>query len=194
MRAVPEAMADKLIATAGGFVASWDDVRIDDIAAASGVPRATLYYYFSSKEDVLAFLLRRMLDRLTESVADADDPTLAVPERLAAVVRAQLAHLAEYPATAQLLTSNLGKAGKLPDIAAAINASFHEPVRKLLVLGGRDGSIRAVDPELAATALYGAVTVVGLRCLVIDGGLDAEAVSSELVPMFWSGLRPEDIP
>ena len=191
MRAVPDAMADKLMSTAGEFVASWDDVRIDDIAAASGVPRATLYYYFSSKEDVLAFLLRRMLDRLTESVASADDETMAVPERLAAVVRAQLAHLAEYPATAQLLTSNLGKAGKLPDIAAAINASFHEPVRRLLALGGADGSIRAVDPELAATALYGAVTVVGLRCLVFEGGIDVDAVSKQILPMFWSGLRPE---
>jgi AcrR family transcriptional regulator len=190
MRTVPDAMADKLMSTAGELVASWDDVRIDDIAATSGVPRATLYYYFSSKEDVLAFLLRRMLDRLTESVADADDEAMAVPERLAAVVRAQLAHLAEYPATAQLLTSNLGKAGKLPDIAAAINASFHEPVRRLLVLGGAEGSIRPVDPELAATALYGAVTVVGLRCLVIEGGIDVAAVSEQILPMFWSGLRP----
>ena len=36
MRAVPEAMAEKLMATAGEFVASWDDVRIDDIAAQLG--------------------------------------------------------------------------------------------------------------------------------------------------------------
>lgn len=194
MRSVPEAMADKLMSAAGELVASWDDVRIDDIAAASGVPRATLYYYFSSKEDVLAFLLRRMLDRLTVAVADADDVTLAVPDRLAAVVRAQLVHLAEYPATAQLLTSNLGKAGKLPDIAAAIDASFHEPVRRLLALGGTDGSIRVVDPDLAATALYGAVTIVGLRCLVVEGGIDVDAVSTQILPLVWSSLRPDGAP
>jgi AcrR family transcriptional regulator len=170
MRSVPESMANKLMSAAGEFVASWDDVRIDDIAAASGVPRATLYYYFSSKENVLAFLLRRMLDQLTDAVADADDDSLAIPERLAAVVRAQLAHLAEYPAPAQPLTSNLGKAGKLPDIAAAISTSFHEPARRLLALGASDGSFRKVDSELAATALYGAVTVVGLRCLGSTAG------------------------
>jgi AcrR family transcriptional regulator len=187
-------MADKLMATAAQFAASWDDVRIDDIAAASGVPRATLYYYFSSKEDVLAFLLRRMLDRLAEAVSAADDPEAQLPARLAAVVRAQLAHLDEFPATAQLLTSNLGKAGKLPDIAAGINAAFHEPVRRLLALGAEAGTFRAIDPELAATALYGAVTVVGLRCLLIDGGIDVDAVSSELIPMFWSGLRPAPQP
>ena len=191
MRAVPEAMAEKLMATAGEFVASWDDVRIDDIAAASGVPRATLYYYFSSKEDILAFMLRRMLDRLTEAVAAADHADDDLPTRLAAVIRAQLSHLGEYPATAQLLISNLGKAGKLPDIAAAINASFHEPVRRLLAQGAADGSFRSVESEMAATALYGAVTIIGLRCLLIDGSIDVDAVSAQIVPMFWSGLRPE---
>ena len=76
--------------------------------------------------------------------------------------------------------------------ASAISTSFHEPVRRLLALGASDGSFREVDSELAATALYGAVTVVGLRCLVIDGGIDVDAVSNELLPMFWSGLRPLD--
>lgn len=191
MRAVPEAIAEKLMATAGEFVASWDDVRIDDIAKASGVPRATLYYNFASKDDVLAFMLRRMLDRLTEAVAAADHPDDDLPTRLESAMRAQLAHIGEYPATAQLLISNLGKAGKLPDIAAAINTAFHEPVRRLLAQGAADGSFRPVEPELAATALYGAVTIIGLRCLLIDGSIDVEGVSSQILPMFWSGLRPE---
>jgi TetR/AcrR family transcriptional regulator len=191
MRQVPKAMAAKLVASADGLVTSWDDVRMDDIASTSGVPRATLYYYFSSKEDVLAFLLHQLLDALTDAVAEADRPDQPVPDRLAAVVRSQLSHLGESPAVAQLLVSNLGKAGKLPDIAAAINAAFHEPVRRLLVLGAEDGSLRAVDPELAATALYGAVTVVGLRCLVIEGSIDVDRVTAQLLPMFWAGLRPE---
>ena len=44
---------------------------------------------------------------------------------------------------------------------------------------------------MAATALYGAVTIIGLRCLLIDGSIDVDAVSAQIVPMFWSGLRPE---
>ena len=53
-----------------------------------------------------------MLDRLTEAVAAADHADDDLPTRLAAVIRAQLSHLGEYPATAQLLISNIGKAGK----------------------------------------------------------------------------------
>ena len=50
-RAVPEALAGKLTAAAGDFAPSFDEVRMEDIAAASGVPRATLYYYFAGKDD-----------------------------------------------------------------------------------------------------------------------------------------------
>jgi hypothetical protein len=133
-----------------------------------------------------------MLQRLTEAVVAAEDPESPVPERLAAVVRAQLAHLGEFPATAQLLTANLGKAGKLPDLAAGINAAFHEPVRRLLALGAQDATLRPVDPEIAATALYGAVTVIGLRSLVIDNHIDVDEISAQLLPLFWSGIRPGD--
>jgi len=189
-RSVPAPMADKLLATAGELALSWDEVRTEDIAEASGIPRATLYYYFSSKDEILQFLLTRMLERLTDAVAAAEDPDAAIPDRLAAVVRAQLAHLGEFPATAQLLTANLGKAGKLPDLAAGINAAFHEPVRRLLALGAANGTLRPVDPEIAATALYGAVTVIGLRSLVIDNHLDVDEVSGQILPLFWSGIRP----
>ena len=124
-------------------------------------------------------------------MATVDDETEPVPQRLRAVVRAQLAHLGDNPALAQLLTSNLGKASKLPDLAAAIDRAFHRPVRRLLAVGAEKGLLRQVDPDLAATALYGAVTVVGLRQLVFEGNLDADAVTAQLVPMFWSGLKPD---
>ena len=88
-RSVPAPMADKLLATAGELALSWDEVRTEDIAEASGIPRATLYYYFSSKDEILQFLLTRMLERLTDAVAAAEDPDAAIPDRLAAVVRAQ---------------------------------------------------------------------------------------------------------
>src|SRR3546814_10272062 len=70
-RQVPPGLADKLTSAAGGFAVAFDDIRMEDIASASGIPRATLYYYFAGKDDVLAFLLRSMLDDLQVSVDTA---------------------------------------------------------------------------------------------------------------------------
>lgn len=191
MREVPVALADKLTAAADAYAASFEDVRMDDIAKASGIPRATLYYYFSGKEDVLAFLLRSMLADLRVSVTTAAETTGGTRTRLAAVVRAQLGHLAANPAAAQLLIANLGKAGKLPDIAAGIDDGFHGPVRQILRDGLQVRDVVDLDVEVAASALFGAVTVVGLRAILLEGGIDVDRVADALFPLFWSGIaRP----
>lgn len=161
---------------------------MDDIAKASGVPRATLYYYFSGKEDVLRFLLGTMLADLRVSVAGAARSPGSVRARLDAVVRAQLGHLGENPSIGQLLIANLGKAGKLPDIAAGIDDGFHAPVREILAEGVRDGVLVELDLDVTATALYGAVTLVGLRCLLAQGRIDVDRVAKSLFPLFWSGI------
>ena len=191
MREVPAGLAAKLTAAAGSFASAFEDVRMDDIAKASGIPRATLYYHFAGKDDVLAFLLRSMLEDLRASVAAAADINADTKARLAAVVRAQLAHLGANPATAQLLLTNLGKAGRLPAIAAGVDEGFHAPVRRILSDGVRAGALVDLDVELTATALFGAVTVVGFRSLVVDGRIDVDHVADAVFPIFWSGIaRP----
>lgn len=188
---VPEALADKLAAAADEFAASFEDVGMGDIAKASGIPRATLYYYFAGKDDVLAFLLRSMLDDLRVSVATALEIEGDTRTRLLGVVRAQLAHLGANPATSQLLLMNLGKAGRLGAIASGVNDGCHAPVRKILADGVRDGALLDIDIQVAATAIYGAVTIVGLQSLVLDGEIDVDGLAESLFPIFWDGIvRP----
>ena len=185
------ALAAKLLGAADAYSASFDDVRMDDIANASGIPRATLYYYFSGKDDLLAFLLGTMLADLRVAVSGAVLSAGDTRSRLEAVVRAQLGHLGANPFIGQLLLANLGKAGKLPDIAAGINDGFHAPVREILADGVQEGVLVGLDPDITAAALYGAVTVVGLRSLLTQGLIEVDRITDSLFPLFWSGIaRP----
>lgn len=189
-------MAHKLNEAAGQLLAGFDELQMHDIALAAGVGRSSLYYYFTNKDDVLAFLLRGVLDDLTTSTAAAAAVPGGPGVRLGAVIRAQLEHLNAHPAATQLLVANLGKAGRLADIAARVNAGFEEPVRNLLREGAEDGSLRTLgDDDLGATALFGAVLVIGLRALVLDGRIDVDHVMAMIGPMFWSGIGPgPDVP
>ncbi len=191
MREVPADMAARLTAAASSFISSFDDVRMEDIAAAAGVSRTSLYYYFSGKDDILAFLLRAMLDDLTQVAVGAASAPGTAPARLEAVIRAQLDHLNAHPTLSQLLIANLGRAGKLPDIAARVNDGFVEPVKRLLAEGAADGTFRTLpDNDLGAGALFGAVLVIGLRSLVTEGSIDVDRVMSMIGPMFWGGIAP----
>jgi TetR/AcrR family transcriptional regulator len=190
-RKIPKPLAEKLTAAASAFGDAFEEARMHDIAEASGIPRATLYYYFPGKDEVLAFLLRSMLDDLRISVAaaiEAADGRIDV--RLAAVVRAQLSHLAANPGAGGLLLANLGKAGRLPTIAAGIDEGFHAPVRRLLSEGIADGSLRELDVEVASSSLYGAVTILGLRALRVEGRIDVDRLGASILDMFWRGIAP----
>ncbi len=192
MREVPVEMAKKLTAAASTFISSFEEVRMEDIATAAGVSRTSLYYYFSGKDDILAFLLRSMLDDLTQVAAGEADGAGDASQRLGAVIRAQLGHLNAHPTLSQLLIANLGRAGKLPDIAARVNDGFIEPVKRLLTAGAADGSFRTLpDDDLGAGALFGAVLVIGLRSIVTEGSINVDRIMTMIGPMFWNGIAAD---
>ena len=58
MKQPPADLAERLWHVSDRFLALGSDLKIDDLAELSGVPRATIYYYFSGKDDVMAFLAR----------------------------------------------------------------------------------------------------------------------------------------
>lgn len=187
-RAVPDQLAQRLHAAAGDLAGAFDDLGMREIARLTGIPRATLYYHFSGKDDLIAFLLRAMLEDLRLSVAAAVELDANVGDRLRAVVHAQFAHLAANPATSKLLFMNLGKLERLRLIASGLEAGFRGPVRLLLQEGVADGELAAVDPEITATALYGAVTILGIEALLQDGAIDATSLTAAVFPFFWSGV------
>ena len=195
MREIPAEMAANLTAAADRLLASYDTVQMHDIAVDAGVARSSLYYYFTNKDDVLVYLLRSSLDDLIRAASAAVSGSGAAAERLFGMIRALFEHLNDHPAASQQLFANLGRVGKLPEIAAQVEQGFEGPVRQLLADGAADGSLRAVpDEELGATALFGTVLVIGLRALVVEGHIDIDRSMSLITPMFWQGIAPESTP
>ena len=190
MRGVPDGIAERLEAAAAVFADhGFDQTRIEQLAEATGIPRATLYYYFAGKEDILAWLLRRMLVEMAEAVAAAAAGPGTARDRLEAVLRAKVGVQARHPATCLALMADLGRAGRIPDISAAIQEAFHEPVRRLLAEGATDGSLREVgDPETTASAVYGAITMAGAHYLVADNRVDPDRVAAEVSTFVLAGL------
>lgn len=183
MRTVPSQTAAKLGAAAELFAEHGvDQTKIEDIAAATGIPKATLYYYFAGKEEILAFLFRDVLNRVADEVAIAVQSDRPGAVRLGEVIRAQLRVMAEQPAVCRALVGELGRAGRIPEIAAMIHAAYYQPVQALLAEGVADGSLRPVpDPGSVAMALFGAVTISALSYLVTDQPLDEERIGGAVI-------------
>ncbi|MFV8243338.1 TetR/AcrR family transcriptional regulator [Mycolicibacterium peregrinum] len=191
-RTVPPAVAEKLYA-ATDLIATrgLQKTKIEDIAAASGVPKATLYYYFKGKDDILAFLFRDSLDALARDVAAATDAPGPGRDRLAAVVQVQIAHTMGRPGTSQALVGDLGRAIRLPDLASAVQEAFYEPIARVLKAGAADGSLRSLaDPEGSAISIFGAIMMTAALHSVINSTKTQHEIAEEVMDFILNGLAP----
>jgi AcrR family transcriptional regulator len=191
MREVTGSVAAALPKAAAVFAArGLDATRMEDIVDATGVPRPTLYYYFSSKEEILSWLLRCLLTDLSIDVAyivGRDEPAR---DRLGAVIAAYLQLFADHRDLCAVLVTDLGRVTRIPVLADATWAAFHEPVRRLLDDGEKDGSLCGADDDMTASAIYGAVTMVGLRHILTGKPVDPPAMSQLLDRLILHGLTP----
>jgi AcrR family transcriptional regulator len=192
MREIPRQIADRLPAAAALFAEhGLNETKIEEIAAATGIPKATLYYYFGGKEDILAFLLEDVLKEIATEVSSVVDSRGTGADRLHRVIAAQLHVMAQRPASCRALIGQLGRAARMPVIADKIGIAYLEPVESLLLAGAADGSLATVtDARAAATALFGAVTITALPHLVAGESLDEDLLARTIHDVWFSGLRP----
>ena len=82
----------------------YDGASIRDISRATGVSPSGLYYYFSSKEELLFLIQRRCLEalirRVSKDLEEVDIPT----DRLAAIVQNHLRFSGENPSEMKVLS------------------------------------------------------------------------------------------
>lgn len=190
-REVPGSMVAKL-ANAAALIAEkgLDQTKIDELADITGIPRATLYYYFSGKEEILVFLLRNLLAHVAEVVAIGAESDGTAAERLAAVIRAQLQVMADQPAAWRVLIADLGQPSRAPDLAESFATAYYAPVEVLLTKGAADGSLQKVeDPAVTSMAIFGAATVAGLHHLLAGQPLDVDRLASQVTAFVLRGVE-----
>ena len=98
MKAVPDDLAERLHANADAFLELGDDARLDDLAERIGVARATLYYYFSGKDDLTSFFMKEKLARIGRAIAEQHSARHAPLEAFQAALHAIIDDLCAEPA------------------------------------------------------------------------------------------------
>jgi TetR/AcrR family transcriptional regulator len=190
MRKVPPAMGEKMRSAAKLFVeVGLDGTKMEDIAVTTGVPKATLYYYFEGKEDILSFLFLDNLDEVEQAIEEAMARPGTAAERLRAAVIAHLQVFEHSPEVSLALQFDIGRAARTPIINERIESAFRAPIRRLLEEGIADGSFRRMDhPRLVATAVLGAVTTVGINAVALGATRPLENIADSILDVVLRGV------
>lgn len=158
-----------------------------DIAAALGMTVGNLYYYFPSKEELLAFCQLQTLEALEANLARVGASGDDAPRRLACLVEDHVVCLNEggHGSLAHLEVPALGGVAHRELIAK--RDAYERGLRRIIEDGIAAGDFRRIDAGVAARAVLGAVNWT-VRWFREDGRRDARAIGAEIAAQQVRGL------
>ena len=172
----------------------YNRTTLTDIAIAVGTDRASLYYYFGSKEELLDALVTHLVIENTEAAERTRDSEGPAPDKLRAlVVDLMVSFAANYPMLYVYLQGNLkhisGKRAAWAKQMREINHRWEGAIEAIVQQGIDEGTIRPLaEPRILANGVIG---VVGWTSRWYNPGrdLDAAVIGEAYAEMLLGGVE-----
>src|SRR5216683_7819838 len=119
MRRPPSKLVQRLLSASEEVLRPDRALRLEDIATLVGSARATLYYHFSGRDDLVAFLLEEHLRVAAETIELAVTTTRPPVVQLRSAITALVGFLGGQPGVCAGLLSFAGATGRLGTLMAA---------------------------------------------------------------------------
>ncbi|MEV0364659.1 TetR/AcrR family transcriptional regulator [Nocardia fusca] len=188
-------MSNELLEHSARLFASqgYANTSFQDIADAMGISRPALYHYVSNKEEILAALVRDVLERVVEILEEirAQDQ-LAEDARVEEALRRIIVNNARNTARFRLLDRSE------PDLPPEIAEMHHHARRQVLELltgliedAMRAGQFRPLPARTVALGMLGMANWVAWWYRGAADG-DPDAVADVLVDLAMTGMRRDD--
>lgn len=166
------------------------DTTLRDIAAAAGVKAGSIYYHFSSKDEMLTEILDQGITRITVAVESALAATGGAPHgsRIEAAVLAHLVALFEHgPYTAAHVSVFQKAPSHLIEAGLPARDAYERIWADLLVAAQADGAIaKDLDLRVARLSLLGAMNTT-LDWFRPGGARTIGEVASTVAHLFLKG-------
>jgi AcrR family transcriptional regulator len=167
----------------------YHNTSLDDIAARLEVTKPTVYYYVTSKEQLLFECFVAGVEQIRAAFRAVRE--LAVPgrERLNAVLRHYGEAVASEFGWCMVRAEDQDLPPALSGHIKALKSEIDHGIRRLIKEGVADGSIEPCDPKMTAFALAGALNWIA-HWYREDRSMTGAEIAAAFVTVFERGLRP----
>ena len=157
----------------------YEATSIEEITATVGVAKGTLYYHFSSKEEIFNFLVEEGMKLLKNSIQIKTDKVSSYIDKIRAIILIQIKVIVKYESLITIILSQMW--GKEERNKRSRQYVF---VRE----GIEKGEIIDRDPEVIASEIFSLTSSCLIYKLKTEKNLDIQSMYKEIEKIAISGI------
>ncbi len=171
----------------------YHNTSLDDIAASLRVTKPTVYYYVTSKEQLLFECFLAGVELIRAGFAEVRGLDAPARERLRRVLRHYGEAIGSEFGWCMVRAEDQDLPPAMSRHIKALKSEIDQGIRRLIRAGIEDGSIAPCDPKLTTFALAGALNWIA-HWYREDRSMSAGEIAAAFCAIFEGGLRPRGIP
>lgn len=161
---------------------------MSDIAEAVNLQKASLYYHFENKQEILITLLDAALDLINKRLEEVLTLSMSPEEKLREAMITYMQTIADNQSLAAVLLLEMRSLNpELKASHASRREKFENLWKNLIIDGKREGKFDSIDPSMAGRAILGVLnwTVTWYRS---DGPKSAAEIANSFAELLLKGL------
>ena len=133
----------------------YDATSIEEITANVGVAKGTLYYHFSSKEEIFEFLIGEGVKLLKNSIEIKTEKLSNSLDKIKAIVLIQIKVLVKYEYFMTIVLSEIWGNTSRSLLCQKYIFEYIQEIEQIVKEGIQKGEIVDTDPNVVASGIFG---------------------------------------
>ena len=169
----------------------YEATSIEEITATVGVAKGTLYYHFSSKEEIFNFLVEEGMKLLKNSIQIKTDKVSSYIDKIRAIILIQIKVIVKYESLITIILSQMWGKEERNKRSRQYVFEYLNIVEKIVREGIEKGEIIDRDPEVIASEIFSLTSSCLIYKLKTEKNLDIQSMYKEIEKIAISGIMKQ---
>ncbi len=167
----------------------YEATSIEEITATVGVAKGTLYYHFSSKEEIFNFLVEEGMKLLKNSIQIKTDRVSSYIDKIRAIILIQIKVIVKYESLITIILSQMWGKEERNKRSRQYVFEYIDIVEKIVKEGIEKGEIIDKNPKIIASEIFGLTSSCLIYKLQTEKNIDIQTMYKEIEKSVISGLK-----
>ncbi len=167
----------------------YDATSVEEITSIAGIAKGTLYYHFSSKEEIFYFLVEEGMKLLQNSITIKTSQQTMTIEKLKSIILIQLKILNKYQEFITIVISQTLGNGPRNQKCKEYVGKYLKIIEEIVEDGINKKEIINVNPETIAISIFSTAYVSLLYKDNKECEIDINKIYKEIQSILFNGLK-----